>query len=357
MSKPLPKHLMDAAIAMARADAAAIKSFAQHTAAMGRCDAQLAPIWAEKLRSVFPGVVETLYPDLPVANGDMLPVDSVDPADLVWEYYMVDSGASMDWIDDDGSIMPSAFVKASRHTGTMAEFGGGFEYTIFELERAAKANVPLNTIKAAAVKRAHDEFVQRVWLFGDMRKGIPGLLTHPNIPASLAVAGASTSRHWSTKTGDELISDVIALVDVIAEQSIEQLHAAIVYMPFGMIRRLRSLFIGSTADGAVSFWDRLLKLYSGDDSGQGRIEFRGLNEAQASRRPTPDPLPFGGDFMLALPAADANMLSFVRARALTQRPPQEQDFKVKIASHAKIGGVKVVRPVAAHVMYFGSAPA
>lgn len=350
------KAILDAALAMARADAAAIKTFAQDLARLGKCDASLAPIWAEKLRHVFPGVVETLYPDLPVAAGQVLPVDSsVSPADLVWEYYMVDSGASMDWIDDDGTIMPSAYVKASRHTGTMAEFGGGFEYTIMELERAAKANVPLNTIKAAAVKRAHDEFVQSKWLFGDMRKGFPGLLTHPNIPMSLAAAGASTSRHWDAKTGDELIADFIELIDTIPEQSLEQHHAAIVYMPHGLIRKLRSLYVSNTADGVVSYWDRLLKLYAGDDSGQGKVSFRGLNECQASRRASPDPFPFGGDIMFALPAANANELSFIRARGLTQRPPQEVDFKVKIVSHAKIGGVKVVRPLAVHIMCFGAA--
>jgi hypothetical protein len=351
-----PKQILDAALAMARADGAAIKAFAQSLAGLGRCDASLAPIWAEKLRHVFPKIVETLYPDLPVAAGQVLPIDgSVDPADLVWEYYMVDSGAQMNWIDDDGSIMDSAYVKASRYTGVMAEFGGGYEYTIFELERAAKAGMALNTIKAGAVKRAHDEFVQRKWLFGDMAKNMPGLLTHPNIPQSLAALGVG-GRHWSVKTGDELITDVLALVDTIPVQSIEQHHAAIVYMPFGMIRRLRSLYIGSTADGAVSFWDRLLKLYSGDDTGQGKVSFRGLNECQASRRPTPDPFPFGGDLMFALPAANSDELAFIRARGLTQRPPQEQDFKVKIVSHAKIGGVKVVRPLAAHIVVFGAQP-
>lgn len=356
MSKPYPKHILDAALAMARADERAIKAFASHLSGLGRCDASLAPIWAEKLRHVFPGIVEMLYPDLPVAAGEVLPVDSsVDPADLVWEYYMVDSGARMDWIDDDGSIMPSAYVKASRYTGSMAEFGGGFEYTIFELERAAKANVPLNKIKAAAVKRAHDEFVQSKWLFGDMSKGMPGLLTHPNIPMSLAVDGASTSPHWDTKTGDELIADVIALVDTIPEQSLEQHHAATVYLPFGMIRKMRQLFIASTDSGAVSYWDRLLKLFAGDDSGQGKITFKGLNECQASRRGSSDPFPFGGDLMFALPAPNVEELAFVRARNLTQRPPQEQDFKVKIVSHAKIGGVKVVRPLAVHIMCFGAA--
>lgn len=351
-----PKQILDAALAMARADAAAIKAFAQQLANLGRCDASLAPIWAEKLRHVFPKIVETIYPDLPVAAGEVLPIDSsVDPADLVWEYYMVDSGASMDWIDDDGSIMPSAYVKASRYTGTMAEFGGGYDYTIFDLERAAKANVPLNTIKASAVKRAHDEFVQRKWLFGDADKGMPGLLTHPNIPMSRAAAGASTSRHWDDKTGDELIADFIALIDAIPEQSLEQHHAATVYMPFGLIRKLRSLYIASTDSGAVSYWDRLLKLYAGDDSGQGKVTFKGLNECQSSRRPSTDPFPYGGDFMFALPAPNVDELAFVRARNLTQRPPQEQDFKVKIASHAKIGGVKVVRPLAVHVMCFGAA--
>jgi hypothetical protein len=172
---------------------------------------------------------------------------------------------------------------------------------------------------------------------------------------SLAAAGASTSRHWNSKTGDELIADVIALVDTIPAQSLEQHHAAQVFMPVGMIRKLRALYISSTGDGAVSFWDRLLKLYSGDDSGQGKVSFHGLNECQSARRATPDPFPFLGDFMFAIPAANADELAFIRARNLTQRPPQEQDFKVKIVSHAKIGGVKVVRPLAVHILCFGAA--
>lgn len=356
MSKPLPKAILDAALAMARADAKAINAFAQHIAAMGKCDAALAPIWAEKLRHVFPGLVQTLYPDLPVAAGEVLPIYSgVSPTDLVWEYYTIDGGASMDWIDDDGSIMPSAYVKATRHTGSMAEFGGGFEYTIFDLERAAAAGLPLATEKAARSRRAHDEFCQRVWLFGDTRKGIVGLLTHPNIPVSLAAAGASTSRHWDDKTGDELIADVVAMLDAIPEQTVEQHHAARAYLPFGMIRKMRQLYVTGTAAGTVTYWDRLLALYSGDDSGQGKVKFLGLNECQRSRRPSSDPFPFGGDFMFALPDAGVDELCFVRARALSQRPPQEQDFKVKIAMHAKIGGVKVVRPMSVHVMCFGAA--
>lgn len=351
-----PKHILDAAVAMARADAAAIKAFAQSLVTLGRCDASLAPIWAEKLRHVFPKIVETLYPDLPVAAGEVLPIDSsVDPADIVWEMYAIDAGATMDWIDDDGTILPSAFVKATRSTGVMAEFGGGYEYTIFELERAAKANVPLNTTKAAAVKRAHDEFVQSKWLFGDARKGFPGLLTHPNIPMSLAAAGVSTSTHWDSKTGDELIADFIALIDAIPQQSLEQHHAATVFMPHSLIRKLRMLYIAGTADGSVSYWDRLQKLYAGDDSGQGKVEFRGLNECLASRRQSPDPFPFGGDIMFALPAPNVDELAFIRARPLTQRPPAESDFKVKVPSHAKIGGLKAVRPLAVHVMCFGAA--
>jgi hypothetical protein len=118
---------------------------------------------------------------------------------------------------------------------------------------------------------------------------------------------------------------------------------------------MRALYVSSADSGTVSYWDRLLKLFAGDDSGQGKVEFKGLNECQANRRGATDPFPFGGDLMFAIPAPNVDELSFVRARGLTQRPPQEQDFKVKIVSHAKIGGIKVVRPLAVHIMCFGAA--
>ena len=352
-----PKQVMDAARAMAREVAYKIDSFAARMVGEGRADAQLAPIWAEKLRHTFPKLIEKKYPDLPAANGEVCPVDSsVDPADLVWEYYQIDSGASWDWIDDDGSIMPSAYVKAQRFTGEMAAFAGAYGYTIPEMERAAKANVPLNQTKAAAMKRAHDRFCSEKWLFGDARKRIYGLLTHPNIPMMLAPAGVSTSRHYSLKTGDEILSDIVSMIDSVPERSLEQHHVVQVFMPAGMDRRLRSLYVAGTASGTVTYWERLMSLFSGDDTGQPKVVFKTLNECRADRRPTPDPFPFGGDLMFALPAPSVEDLAFIRARGITMLPPENVDLKVTIKAHAKIGGLKVVYPLSVVMMCFGDAP-
>lgn len=356
----IPKHVLDAAAANVAKRKAMFDAFVGDLCARHRVnDAQLAPLWGEKLRHTFSTIPETIYPDLVAVNGGVIPIDtSVNPASLEWEYFMIDSGALCDWIDDEGNLMHSSFVTATRHTGKHAEIGGGYEYTIFDLEKAALANVPLNQIKAKAVKRAHDEKTEWVWLFGDSAMDIPGLCTHPNVTTSFAAIGAGLSRLPINKTNDEILADFVTLLDTIPQQTIEGHHAAKGFMPHSLIRLMRSRFLEGTASGVVSLWDRLRALYSGDDSGQGKVEFKGLNPLDANRRINPvtgtDTSGISGDFLVAVPADDKDSLAFIRARSFTQRPPQEVDFNIKILTHGNIGGVKMVYPLSCHVMFFGT---
>lgn len=360
MDDKIPQYIIDRAAAEIAERNDAIDAFRDGLVAEHRCDAELAPIWAEKLRHTYKTVPETIYPDLVAVNGGLLPIDqSVDPATLEWDYYEADYGAQCDWIDDDGQILHATFITARRSAGKHAEIGGGYHYTIFDLERAAKAGMQLQTISAKAVKRANDEKTEWVWMFGDSGKGIFGLFTHPNLPVSMAAlnAGAS-SRLPENKTNDEVLADFVTLIDQVPEQSLEAHYTKRVAMPHSLIRLMRSRFLTATASGTVTLWDRLLSLYSGDAAGQGKVEFVGLNACDGARRANPntgtDTSGIAGDFMIALPAPDVEELCFIRARSFTQRPPQETDFTVRIATHSNIGGVKMVRPLSVHMMTFGT---
>ncbi len=331
-------------------------------------DASLAPIWAEQLRHTYTKVFEYKYPELAAANGDVLPIDSsVPPEALETEYFAVDSVGSADWIDDDGNLMPSSAITAQRFTAKMAEMGHEFSINFFDAERASAVSKPsLNLLATyqAAAKKAHDRFANWIWLFGDSSKEIPGLFTHPNITVSLApLNGGSTSREWSAKTVDEIAADVELLIATIANDTIGAYFAAKVFMSRAMYHRLRSLRLGS-GDGFASCLGLLEDRYKGDASGQGKVTFHILNECDADLRKDPRPgagtdtSGLTGDFALALPAAPKDEMCFVRARNYTQKPPQEERFKMLHLTHSKIGGFKCQIPTAVHLMAFspGAAP-
>lgn len=326
-----------------------------------RNDAQLAPIWAEKLRHTYTRVLEIEYPDLLAASGGMFDVDtSVDPAALETEYHTAEATGFADWIDDDGQVAPGSALKAKRYTAVLAELGHAYDLNFFDLERASKASFPLAEMKQKAARRAIEAAKNWVWLFGDSGKGIFGLCNHPNISRSVAALNdGATSRRWVNKTNEEIIADVVALIDRIPEDTLEQEHAATVYMPSSLIRlcRARKLSSGTAGDsGMASLWDFIQSVYSGDESGQGKVEFKALFEAAANRRVHPktgaDESGISGDFLIAVPARSDETM-FVQARPFTQRVPEERGFVLYHTVHAKIGGVKLQKPLAVHRMDFG----
>jgi len=327
----------------------------------GRLDWELAPLMAERLRHVYPQIMETVYPELLAANGGVLPIDSSpSPADETYRYYLIDQQGKADWIDDDGTFAPSNSATLRQFDGRMAEFGHKWDVTIFDLERAAQhPSMNLQVMKGRMAKRAHDEWKNWVWLFGDKKKELEGLCNNPDVAHFLApLNGGASSRLWANKTDAEMMADVEELIDSIPDRTKRAYFAATVFMPLSLVQEAKSRYISATASGNVTVWDRMLARYSGDETGQMRVEFKILNECAAAFRVDPktgtDTSGLEGDFMMALPAADASMLAFVQARPFSQRPPQEEDLKIKTLTHEKIGGCRCQIPQAVSVMRFGT---
>jgi len=358
MKTPSPLVLQRAAQEIAdRRDATS--ECAQRLVALRRAKADLAPIWSQSLVYTYSQVEEVPYPDLPAHEGMVLPIDTaVDPASIDYEYFQVDRGGLADWIDEQGNVMHSSFLTSQRFTGRHHEIGHGYEWTIFDLERSAMANLPLPKLKQDIARRAHAEKTEWVWMYGDSAKDLKGLATHPNIPRTLAPLNAgATSRLWANKTADEIMADMTLFLDAIPAGSQEMHFATKVLMPPSLIRVLRSRFVAATADGAVSLWDRLQKLYAGDAAGQGKVEFVSMRTLAGASRINPltgtDTSGLAGDLMIALPPDDVSRAAFIRARPFTTLSPQEDDFSIKTLTHSRIGGAKIVYPRSIAIFEFG----
>lgn len=326
-----------------------------------RADAQSSPIFAEKLRHVYAKVLEVEYPELQAAMGKILPIDtSVDPADISWEYHMIDQAGYADWIDEEGQLAPGSAMTLTRFSGEMHEFGHMWDVNDFDLERSAKSGFQLVSMKQNAARRAHEALANWVWLFGESNKNLIGLCNHPNITTSLAdtAAASPNGRTWATssgKTNDEILEDVAVLLNTIPEQTSEMHHASIVYLPPSYMRACRDRRLGA-GDGFASLWDLIVDRYKGDDSGQGKVSFRMLNECDSALRRHPktgaDDSGIPGDFILAMASMSKDEAAFIRARPFTQLPPEKTGFVTQNFSHAKIGGCKLQLPLAVHRLDF-----
>jgi hypothetical protein len=338
-------------------------TFFRELAAKGvleRHDWSGAIVLAETLRQVQAQLLKTKYPDLPVANGDLLTIDSsASPHHETWRQYIVDEQGYADFIGDDGTLAPNSFATMKMFEGRFANIGHKYDWTIFDVERAAAEGHSLPTEKARQAKRYHDSLKQWVFLFGDSKRDIKGLVTHPNINVMLAAldAATSTTRSWAGKTNAEILVDVQRLVNAVPVETIRQHFTARVYLPHAFQLICQGRFIAATATATVTLWDQILSMYAGDSTGQGKVEFLILNECDGTlrrdARTGSDTSGITGYFALALPAKNADAV-FKVARPFTQLAPQQVDLKVQTLTHEKIGGAKLDYPRSIARMDFGA---
>lgn len=313
-----------------------------------RVDAAVAPIMVEKLRHTYARIYETQYRDLLAAQGMVLGFDtSPDPADDSYRYEVLDFAGYADWIGDDGQVMGSGSMQLTPHLGFMHEIGHSFEFTVFDLERAAKDGRNLPSVRQRAAFRAHQEKHNWVWLFGDPDKEIHGLFTHPNIQVVQApLAGTAThsdnrDRLVENKSVDEIIADVAAMVDLVPETTNEALQLKKIMMPRVDVNVLKHRRVGS-GDGTLTIWQLIQSMFP-------EIEFMVLPECDATKRLNPktgvNDSSVAGRCWIGVPDAPVDECGFVLTRPFTQRAPQERDLQVKTITHSKIGGFKCIVPL------------
>lgn len=332
---------------------------------VGRTDDTTASIWAEFLRSYSSKVLEHKYPDLPCAEGAVLPVmTDMDPGAEEHIYYSIESGGYADWIADDGTVAPNSWISTGRHVGYASEMSAGYSLNFFELEKAAFAakgmgpKISIDATKSKQDRRNHEAKTDWTWAFGDTDKRLIGLFNHPNITVTMAPlnAGAS-SRLPENKTNDEIAADVAELIQAVPRQTLGQHFVSEVWVsrPFMELCMNRRLGAG---DGLLSLWQYLVDRHKGDETGQGKVSFRVLNYCDPLFRRHPkyndDRSGISGEFMFAVSKLDKDEAHFKRARSYTQLPPERKGFNTFHQSHSKIGGAVIKRPLAFHRFDFGT---
>jgi len=91
-----------------------------------------------------------------------------------------------------------------------------YAYSIQEIRRAQMTGTDLTAKEALAARRAYDETLNQVALIGDTDLGIEGLLNQSNTTAfTVANDGTGSTKTWATKTADQIVRDINALVNAV----------------------------------------------------------------------------------------------------------------------------------------------
>ncbi len=176
-------------------------------------DSQAALGFAQKQTShIEAGVYAHKYPELDYAS--LVPVDTSGGE---WvksvTYYSMDQAGKAGWINGNGKDVPTVGMNMAQHETAVHTAGIGYSYGFEEVNQARMLGIALDGEKARIARRAYEEMVYRIAFSGDTDKNFEGLYDFTGVPAAAVTAdGTGSSALWSTKTPDQIIRDVNALL-------------------------------------------------------------------------------------------------------------------------------------------------
>ena len=146
-----------------------------------------------QLEFIRPQVFEVTYADIKYPT--LLPVTSeAGPGAQTFTFRIMDSTGEFKLIADAADDLPRADISQVEKSINIRSFGGSFGYTVQELRAAQMANIALEQRRAQAVRRAYEEKVEDVALFGESSVGLAGFFNNSTVDVI-------TADKWFTDSG------------------------------------------------------------------------------------------------------------------------------------------------------------
>jgi hypothetical protein len=133
-----------------------------------------------QLEYIRPQVFETVYADIKYPT--ILPVTSeAGNAAQQFTFRIMDSTGEFKLISDAADDLPRADISQTEKSIVIRSFGGSFGYTVQELRAAQMANIALEQRRAAAVRRAYEEKVEEIAMFGEASASLAGFFNNATV--------------------------------------------------------------------------------------------------------------------------------------------------------------------------------
>lgn len=117
------------------------------------------------------------------------------------------------WISSNTNAIPGPSVDMGKLSNPLYPWGMELGWTVFELAKAERTGVPVDQAKYDAMRVKWDMDVDENVYIGEALFAQYGLWNSPLITATNAVNGASASPLWSSKTPQEMLNDVNAVLN------------------------------------------------------------------------------------------------------------------------------------------------
>jgi hypothetical protein len=165
-----------------------------------------------QLEYIRPQVFEIQYADIKYST--ILPVTSeAGTGAQTFTYRIMDSTGEFRLLADAASDLPRADISQVEKSINIRSFGGSFGYTVQELRAAQMANIALEQRRAAAVRRAYEEKVESVALFGESTVNLAGFFNNSSVDIVAADKWFTTAAVTAQEMNELLNYGVSAIIN------------------------------------------------------------------------------------------------------------------------------------------------
>jgi hypothetical protein len=178
-----------------------------HLPSVQRWDADEQAFMARELETIKSKTFDRKYPTLRAR--DFCPVSrEAGPGSQTVTYQQWDRVGRARIVGSRPTDVPRVDVSGKEFPRPVRTWADAYGWTVMEVQAAAMARRPLNSMKATAARRAIEEGLDETASVGAPEHGIPtGMINDAAVPTQTVPTGAG-GVPWASKTPDEIIKDV-----------------------------------------------------------------------------------------------------------------------------------------------------
>lgn len=296
-----------------------------------KLDEEGAVFFKDALKAVRAKTYDVEHRDLKAET--LIPVNSGDdPAAETIEWRSYDSVGMAKIVADYATDFPRTDILGSAHTSKVRSMGSSYGYSIQEIRRAQMANVPLESKRALAAKRAIDELQNKIAFNGDASSDLKGLF---------GITGANkVTVDWSgasLELGKAIVNNFANLIQASGAATNGKEQPDTILMPMWLFNKMAVLEFSEHYRGSVLNY---LK-----ESFPQITRWEYLPECAA--------VPFAantGDSGLVAYQRDPNKVELLIPQRFESFAPQQQGMEFTIYCHQRTGGVVCYYPMSVSYM-------
>lgn len=277
-----------------------------------------------QLEYIRPQVFETVYADIKYPT--ILPVTSeAGNAAQTFTYRVMDSTGEFKLIADAADDLPRADISQTEKSISIRSFGGSFGYTVQELRAAQMANIALEQRRAAAVRRAYEEKVEEVAMFGEAAANLAGFFNNSTVDVLQA-------NKWFTDSGttaQEMLELLNYGVTAILNSTQMKEQPDTILMPYEDFRIISTQRNSDSSD--VTVLEYFLRTNPFIRNIEPIMQLDKDNSGLSTNR-------------MVVYKRDPQKVQLHIPQPLELFPPQQRGLEFIVPAHARVGGVALYFP-------------